>query len=74
MFEHEQEIVDSLLDEDADFKRLYVKHEELKQQVRDANLGVSSMDDYSLEILKKEKLLLKDRMAIKIASFRDVHA
>ena len=74
MFEYDQEIVASLLDEDDDFKRLYVKHKQLKQQVKEANTGINSMDDYSLEILKKEKLLLKDLMAIKIADFREVHA
>lgn len=74
MFEFEQEIVASLLDEDEEFKRLYDKHEELKQKVKDANLGIQALDDYSLGNLKKEKLLLKDRMATKIAGYRQAHA
>lgn len=73
MFEHDQEIVDSLLSEDADFKRLYEKHGQLKQKVRDANLGAEPMDDFALENLKKEKLQLKDRMAVIIAHYRQVH-
>ena len=74
MFEHDQEIVDSLLSEDSDFKRLYEKHGQLKQKVRDANLGAEPMDDFSLENLKKEKLQLKDRMAVIIAHYRQAHA
>lgn len=74
MFEHDQEIVDSLLCEDTDFKRLYEKHGQLKQKVRDANLGENPMDDFTLENLKKEKLQLKDRMALIIANYRQAHA
>ena len=74
MFEHDQEIVDSLLNKDDDFKRMYEKHGKLKQQVRDANLGAEPMDDFALENLKKEKLLLKDRMAAIIATYREAHA
>ena len=74
MFEHDQEIVDSLLNEDDDFKRMYEKHGKLKQKVRDANLGAEPIDDFALENLKKEKLLLKDRMAAMIASYRQAHA
>lgn len=74
MFEFDQDIVDCLLNEDDDFKRLYEKHSELKQKVKEANLGTRPMDDFTLEDLKKQKLLLKDRMAAKIASYRSQHA
>ena len=70
MFEHDQEIVNSLLNEDNDFKRLYEKHIQLKQRVMEANIGTQPMDDFALEKLKKEKLLLKDRMASIIETYR----
>ena len=73
MFEHDQQIVTSLLQEDDDFKRLYSKHVELKQRVNDVNSGVVPMDDMTLEKIKKEKLLLKDRMARMIESYRKQH-
>lgn len=73
MFEYDQDIVDALLSENVDFKRLYDKHGELKQQVREANLGNNPLDDISLEKLKKEKLLLKDRMANMIEDYRRTH-
>ena len=74
MFEFDQEIVNSLLSEDNDFKRLYEKHGQLKQKVRDANLGTDPMDDFALENLKKEKLLIKDRLAAIIENYRQAHA
>ena len=74
MFEYDQEIIDSLLTENGDFKRLYEKHIVLKQRVKDANIATKALDSYSLETMKKEKLLLKDRMAAIISEYREAHA
>lgn len=73
MFEYDQHIVNSLLSENNDFKRLYGKYDMLKQRVKEANAGVVPMDDFSLENIKKEKLLLKDRMAHMIEDYRQAH-
>lgn len=73
MFEYENEIVQSLLTENDDFKRLFDKHDRLKRRVQEANTGVEPVDDFSLENLKKEKLLLKDRMAAIIEDYRRSH-
>ncbi|MGH8602338.1 MAG: YdcH family protein [Gammaproteobacteria bacterium] len=74
MFEYDQEIVNALLSEDVNFKRLYEKHNDLKRRVHEANIGALAMDDFSLENLKKEKLFLKDQMAGIIESYRRTHA
>ena len=73
IFEHDQHIVNSLLSENNDFKRLYDKHDMLKQRVNEVNAGVVPMDDFSLEKIKKEKLMLKDRMAHMIEDYRQTH-
>lgn len=73
MFEYDNEIVESLITENKDFERLYTKHGELKQKVEQANAGVEPIDDLTLEQLKKEKLLLKDRLASLIEDYRRVH-
>jgi uncharacterized protein YdcH (DUF465 family) len=70
MFESDEEIVQELLSSDEEFKRLYQKHQGLKDQVHQANEGSLPLDDVSLENLKKQKLLLKDRMAAIIANRR----
>ena len=74
MFEYDQQIVDTLLSKSTDFQRLYQKHVELKQRVQDANLRAEAMDEFSLENLKKEKLLIKDKMAAIIEDYRRAQA
>jgi len=73
MFEFDHEIVDFLVSENKDFKRLFEKHGELKQRVNDANTGTIPIDNFTLENMKKEKLLLKDRMAHMIEDYRRAH-
>lgn len=73
MFEFDKHIVDSLLTKNNDFKRLYDKYDTLKQRITEANAGTIPVDDFSLEKLKKEKLLLKDRMADMIEDYRREH-
>ena len=73
MFEYEQEIVDALLNESENFKRLHSRHGELKQQVNQANSGATPVDAYDLDNLKKEKLHVKDQMAAMISQYRQTH-
>ncbi len=73
MFEYDQHIVNALLSESNDFKRLYEKHDMLNHRVDEITAGTVPMDDFSLEKLKKEKLLLKDRMASMIEDYRRDH-
>lgn len=70
MFEHDQSIVDRLLAESDEFTRLFNKHHQLKERVHDANAGTAVIDEAELENMKKQKLLLKDRMAAMIEEFR----
>lgn len=74
MFENDQEIVNALLNDNKDFRRLYDKHSSLKNTVEEANQGNVSMDEFSLEELKKEKLDLKDRMSSMIQTHKHEHA
>lgn len=71
MVESDDEITQALLVSSEDFKRLYQKHRGLKDQVHQANTGALPLDDISLENLKKQKLLLKDRMASMIKAYRE---
>ncbi len=74
MFEFDQDAVDALLTDNAKFRRLYDKYGTLKTQVHDAHAKQVVMDDLKLESLKKEKLQLKDLMAVMIKDYRQVHA
>lgn len=74
MFEFDEEIVEALLKESVDFKRLYDKHIDLNRDVDSANTGDTPIEDMELEGMKKEKLFLKDQMAQIIEDYRKDHA
>ncbi len=74
MFEYDQEIVTSLLNVNAQFQQLFKQHNDLKEKVRNAELGVLPVDDITLGTMKKEKLLAKDKMAAMIEQYRREHA
>ncbi|MBF0158726.1 MAG: YdcH family protein [Magnetococcales bacterium] len=61
MFEDQLQAVHELLATNKAFKDLYDKHQQLKQKIEE--LGSGSRGDYSVERMKKEKLLLKDQLA-----------
>ncbi|NNJ83962.1 MAG: DUF465 domain-containing protein [Gammaproteobacteria bacterium] len=70
MFEYDQDIVRVLLKEDEQFRELYEYHGKLKGKIRDVETGVHPLDGSSLGILKKEKLLAKDKMAVIVNQYR----
>jgi len=63
MFEHRQELMEKLLKESEDFRRIYNRHQELDRRVSEAELGTAPMEDLALNKLKKEKLWAKDQLA-----------
>lgn len=70
MFEYDQAIVQTLLAEHEEFRKLYKEHHELKEKVRNAELGILPLDDFTLGTMKKQKLLAKDKMAHIIDEYR----
>ena len=62
MFESDQATVDSLLNHDVNFRRLYLKHADLNDEIDEVSAGERSMDQLALETLKKKKLQLADEM------------
>ncbi len=64
MFEHRQNKMDELMKENEDFRRIYNRHQELDKRVTAAELGTAPMEDLALNQLKKEKLWVKDKLAM----------
>jgi len=62
MFEDQLQAVQELLEIDVNFRELHQQHQALKDKI--AELGPRSLGDFTVERLKKEKLLLKDKMAV----------
>jgi hypothetical protein len=64
MFEHHQDLMEELIKGNEDFRRNYHRHQELDKKVTAAELGTAPMEDLALNQLKKEKLWLKDKLAV----------
>lgn len=63
MFEHRQQVMEQMLKENDEFRRIYNHHQQLDKQVTAAELGTAPMGDLALMKLKKEKLFAKDQLA-----------
>lgn len=59
---------------DAHFARVFEKHNDLDQKIEDAEAGRVILTDVELEILKKEKLLLKDEAYKMILDYKKAQA
>ena len=66
--------IHELKQKDAHFTRIFEKHNDLDQKVEDAEAGRTILTDVELEILKKEKLLLKDEAYRMIMDHRKTKA
>ena len=56
--------MEKLIEENEDFRRIYNRHQELDKRVTEAELGTAPMEDLALNQLKKEKLWIKDKLAV----------
>lgn len=71
MFEHRQSLMERMMKENEEFRRIFNRHQELDKRVTEAELGTAPMEDLALNQLKKEKLWAKDKLAYLMDS---VHA
>ena len=63
MFEGQpQAELESLMKANTEFRQLFYRHRELDRQVMDAELGVLPLDDNTLGMMKREKLVAKQRL------------
>lgn len=70
MLHEYKEEIHELKEENAHFAKIFEKHNELDNQIEHAENGDTPMTDMELEILKKEKLLLKDEAYKMIMDYR----
>jgi uncharacterized protein YdcH (DUF465 family) len=64
MFSNQKNTMEKLIEENEDFRRIYNRHQELDKRVTAAELGTAPMEDLALNQLKKEKLWIKDKLAV----------
>jgi len=53
------------------FEKIFEKHNQLDQEVKNAEHGRVGMSDMAIETMKKEKLLLKDEMLQMILKYKN---
>ena len=73
LHEYKEEIHELKLS-NAHFAKIFNKHNEIDQQVEDAEADRVILTDVELEILKKEKLLLKDEAYKMILDYKKAQA
>ncbi|MHB1617721.1 MAG: YdcH family protein [Metallibacterium sp.] len=63
MFEnHPREDIEAMMKANIEFRRLFLRHRELDSKVHDAEIGVLPMDGTTLNGMKREKLVAKERL------------
>ncbi|MHB0817924.1 YdcH family protein [Stutzerimonas stutzeri] len=62
MFPEYRELISRLKSEDAHFNNLFDEHNELDQRIKNMEARIIPGTDTEIENLKKEKLLIKDRL------------
>ncbi|EQD46058.1 YdcH family protein [Metallibacterium sp.] len=63
MFEnHPREDIEAMMKANIEFRRLFLRHRELDSKVHDAEIGVLPVDGTTLNGMKREKLVAKERL------------
>lgn len=62
MFPEYRDLITQLKTKDAHFAKLFDKHNELDQQIKNMEAQIELATAAEIEVLKKEKLQLKDEM------------
>ena len=62
MFPEFRDLIAKLKTEDAHFARLFDKHNELDQKIKNFESGIEIATGSEIEVLKKEKLAIKDEL------------
>ncbi len=73
LHEYKSEIHDLKMN-NAHFAKIFDKHNALDQQIEDAEADRVLLTDVELEVLKKEKLLLKDEAYKMILDYKKAQA
>ncbi|MDR5734461.1 YdcH family protein [Caballeronia sp. LZ025] len=64
MFPEYRDLISRLKTEDGHFSKLFERHNQLDHEIQNMESGATPADSFTIESLKKEKLLLKDRMYV----------
>ncbi|MFM0049464.1 YdcH family protein [Caballeronia grimmiae] len=64
MFPEYRDLISRLKTEDGHFSKLFERHNQLDHEIQNMESGATPAGSFTIESLKKEKLLLKDKMYV----------
>ena len=70
MLHEYKEVVSKLKTENAHFAKIFERHNELDDKIKEADDGRLAVSDLELETMKKEKLHLKDEAYAMIMEYK----
>ncbi len=73
MLHEYRDIISKLKQENAHFAKIFERHNELDDKIKEVEEGREHMDDLELDKLKKEKLKLKDEAYAMILEYKKKH-
>ncbi|RDU57187.1 hypothetical protein CQA49_00550 [Helicobacter sp. MIT 00-7814] len=73
MFHEYRDEVTALKTQNAHFAKVFEEHNELDDRIKRIEDGEELLSDMELEVLKKQKLLLKDEAYAMILEYRKAH-
>ncbi len=73
MLHEYRDIITKMKQENAHFAKIFEKHNELDEKITDIEQGREHMEEFALESLKKEKLMLKDKAYNMILEYKKEH-
>ncbi len=73
MLHEYRDIISKLKVENAHFAKIFEKHNDLDQKIKDITEGRDHANDLDLEGMKKEKLHLKDEAYAMIVAYKKEH-
>lgn len=74
MFHEYREDITILKQHNAHFEKLFNEHNELDQRIQNAENGIEHLSNQEIEVLKKQKLHLKDQVYAMILEYKKNNA
>ncbi|STQ86420.1 DUF465 domain-containing protein [Helicobacter muridarum] len=73
MFHEYREEISQLKRHNAHFEKIFNEHNDLDQKIKNAEDGINPLSNQEIDILKKQKLHLKDEAYAMILEYRKKH-
>lgn len=74
MFHEYREEISKLKTQNSHFEKIFNEHNDLDQKIANAENGITPMNNMEIEVLKKQKLRLKDEVYAMLMEYKKSNA